>query len=161
MPLRVRLIHLFKIAQEYDSPVVYVEDASKVVGVISDLLNDQRKSVFIAQNKKEQEEISRYYFEQRQKKKLLPFKEAEKYSYSYDVAGSIIHSPNKTGIFVIKDASLEMISRYIDWTPLFLAWDIKGRYPRILEDPKLGQQAKELYFRCFYIIKKDHKRKEI
>ncbi|RME88218.1 MAG: methionine synthase, partial [Candidatus Hydrogenedentota bacterium] len=132
-----------KIAPEYSEPVVHVEDASLVVNITNDLLTQKEK--FTKDLQKEQEEIRANFYGRRKSQELLSYEEAKKLSFQPDWENYHPPVPVQQGITILKP-KLEDIIPYIDWTPFFLAWELKGRYPRILEDPKKGEEAKKLFY---------------
>jgi 5-methyltetrahydrofolate--homocysteine methyltransferase len=127
-----------KIAPEYSQQVVYVKDASRAVQVVANLLvNDQE---FIGSLKSEYEEIRKVYGAKKTKEHL-PIEEARRKAFKPDFQNNEIKKPNLTGVKVFDDYPLESLRPYIDWTFFFLAWEFRGKYPAILDDPKQGQQA--------------------
>ena len=126
-----------KIAPEYSQPVVHVLDASRVVGVVSSLLDPTRRATLDAENRAAQEVLREQHAE-RQRKPLLPIGEARENKHA--VAFNDLATPSFTGLRFV-EPSLETLREYIDWQFFFYAWELKGKFPAILERP----EARELY----------------
>ncbi|MEM1416777.1 MAG: methionine synthase [Myxococcota bacterium] len=133
-----------KIAPQYAEPVVHVMDASRVVGVVSDLFDAGRKPGFDAHNRAQQDKIRRL-FEVKQTRPSLPLAQARENGLGIDWKATEIAKPAFTGRKVLEDVDLGEIREWIDWTMFFSAWDLKGRFPKILEHEKVGEAARELY----------------
>lgn len=131
-----------KIAPQYVEPVVHVLDASRSVGVVESLLGDNKQS-FADSNRDKQAKLVKA-FEGRQVNSVS-YQEALENRFTSDWSIVDIQNPDFTGIRVIEEQSLEELVEYIDWSPFFMAWELKGKYPRIFKHPKLGEPAKELY----------------
>ncbi|RTE52870.1 methionine synthase [Arenibacter aquaticus] len=134
-----------KIDPQYKSAVVHVNDASRAVTVVGDLL---QKEV----SKKYKESIKLDYADFRQKflnrgkhKEYLTLLEARENKYQLDWTKANIVKPNTLGIQMIEEMDLEKLVPYIDWSPFFRSWELHGKYPDILEDDVVGEQAKELF----------------
>lgn len=132
-----------KIAPNYDGPVCQVGDASLVVEVCNQLINPKSKFDYFNELKIKQEKI-RETFSQGAKE-LISFEKAQKNSHKIDWDNCELFSPEKTGIFRFDFLSLPEIIPYIDWSPFFWTWELKGTYPKIFENEKYGDQAKNLY----------------
>jgi len=132
-----------KIAPAYDQPVVHVHDASRSVSVVSDLLDPERKATLAARTRADQERL-RTLHGQKAKKPLLDLGTARARRSPITWRTTDIARAPFFGVREV-DGSLERIARFIDWTFFFSAWELKGRYPRILDDPKYGQAARELF----------------
>jgi 5-methyltetrahydrofolate--homocysteine methyltransferase len=126
-----------KIAPEYDQPVVHVLDASRVIDVVSNLLDPERRERLDLENRALQERLRDEHAE-RERKPLLPIEDAR--ANPQRVTFEQLETPSFTGTRIV-EPSLETLARYIDWTFFFHAWDLKGRFPAILDQPA----AKELY----------------
>ena len=133
-----------KIATEFDEPVIHVLDASRAVPVVEALLSRDQRPAFIAANR-EQQERDRASFALRQQKKLVSFEHACAHRFSSDWSMVKIDRPGFLGRRVIADQSLQELAGYIDWSPFFHTWELRGKYPRILDDPRVGAQARELF----------------
>lgn len=133
-----------KIAPGYDHCVAHVLDASRSVGVVEKLISQENKPIFEAQNRKLQEQLVASY-SQRQAVPLAPYAEACVKRFSCDWATINIPTPAFTGTQVLEDFPLAELRDYIDWSPFFLTWELKGKYPRIFEDATLGTEARRLF----------------
>lgn len=132
-----------RIAPKYDAPVVHVLDASRSVGVVEKLLSPGLRDGFIQENVQLQEELVSSFRERQQK--LVPYATAYENRFVSDWDNLPIDTPEFLGTRVLKDFPLVDIVPFIDWSPFFMTWELKGKFPRIFDDPKVGAQAKELY----------------
>jgi len=133
-----------KIAQEFSQPVVHVLDASRAVDVVSSLLSPTQKPAFDAANRAEQEKIRRQHAALKQRP-LLPWPAARANRARFEWRGETVATPHFTGAHLLDDVRLEDLVPYIDWTFFFAAWELKGRFPGILEHPRYGAAARDLY----------------
>jgi 5-methyltetrahydrofolate--homocysteine methyltransferase len=133
-----------KVAPSYHESVVHVLDASRAVGVVSSLLDAGRKQTLDRDNRADQDRLQALYRE-RQERPLLPFAKARENRLAIEWRAEGCPQPAFIGRRVLTDVSLAQISEYIDWTFFFSAWELKGRFPKILEDPVHGAAARELY----------------
>jgi 5-methyltetrahydrofolate--homocysteine methyltransferase len=133
-----------KIAPTYHSGTVHVTDASRAVGVASELMRPDSKGAFLGANEQQQAEIRESY-QSSVGKGLISYELAREKSYSLDWSSADIAKPEFLGIAVWEDVPLSEIVPYIDWTPFFHVWELRGTYPGILEKPGVGQEAKELF----------------
>jgi 5-methyltetrahydrofolate--homocysteine methyltransferase len=134
-----------KIAQNYSGPVVHVNDASKSVPVASSLISDELRADFMLEVKKDYERVREQNKNAQSQNKFIPLEEARKNKFPVDWSKTKIHEPSFIGNKVFNDYSLEEIAEYIDWTPFFISWEMKGSYPKILEDKERGTEAKKLF----------------
>jgi 5-methyltetrahydrofolate--homocysteine methyltransferase len=132
-----------KIAPEYGAPVVHVLDASRAVDVVSSLIGDRREA-FDGSNRAAQKEIRERYTTRRERP-LLAYRDAVANRQTFDWDNHPIASPWFVGRRYLDDVPLEEIRQYIDWTFFFTAWELKGRFPAVLDHPQYGQAARELY----------------
>jgi 5-methyltetrahydrofolate--homocysteine methyltransferase len=132
-----------RIAPEYGQPVVHVIDASRVVGVVSDLLDPDRRSKLDHLNREDQERLRRLHAE-REAQPLLPYRIARERRTPIVWRAEDLPDPAFTGVRTV-EPSLAELRPYIDWTFFFTAWELKGRYPQILEHPRHGQAAREVF----------------
>jgi 5-methyltetrahydrofolate--homocysteine methyltransferase len=132
-----------RIAPEYGNPTVHVIDASRVVGVVSDLLDSERRSKLDRENRDEQRRLRDRHAE-RDRRPILPYEEARANRTPIVWRESDLAMPTFTGTRMV-EASVETLRPYIDWTFFFTAWELKGRYPAILDHPAHGAAARELY----------------
>ncbi len=131
-----------KIAPKYDQPVVHVHDASRAVGVVASLLDQKGKAAFVDQVRAGQEK-QRALFAGKKAMPLLPFAEAQALGpkLTYDD----LPRPAFFGLRTLDDVTVKDLRDFIDWTFFFHAWELKGKFPRILDDEKMGEAARELY----------------
>ena len=134
-----------KIAQHYKNAVVHVLDASRAVGVVSALLSPTQKDEFVANNNLEHERARVAHERKRPSKPLLSLEESRKRAFRSDWKTIDIPTPAFTGLKVIDDLPLREIAHFIDWSPFFHAWEIRGRYPALLDDPEIGPRCRELF----------------
>jgi 5-methyltetrahydrofolate--homocysteine methyltransferase len=133
-----------KIAPTYHEPVVHVLDASLSVPVVEDLLDDEKKTEFTRRNVEAQER-DRQQYAQRQQKTLVPYADAVAQRYQTDWKSVRIDKPAFLGRRIIDPQPLEELVPYIDWSPFFQTWELRGKYPQIFDDPRVGPEAKRLY----------------
>ena len=134
-----------KIAPHYDKEVVHVPDASRVVGVVSQLLNPETRPKFAAELASDNERLRAEFASKQRDAKLVTIGEARKRRFAPDWSKEPIDAPSFTGVKVFDDFPLSELVDYIDWSPFFHAWELRGRFPAILEDEVVGQHATELY----------------
>jgi 5-methyltetrahydrofolate--homocysteine methyltransferase len=132
-----------RIAPEYSAETVYVLDASRVVGVLSQLLDGDRRVLFDADNRADQERLRGLYAE-RGSKPLLPLAQARANRTPIDWHEEDVPVPELTGSRIVRP-EVSALRDYIDWTFFFHAWELKGRFPAILDDPEKGAAARELH----------------
>ena len=133
-----------KIAPVYDGPVVHVLDASRAVGVVSALQNGEQNVAYIQEIRADQQRL-RDVHALRLERPLVPLGQARDKRLAWTVPAEAIATPLQMGRVVLDDVPLAQVVPFIDWTFLFAAWELKGRFPRILEHPDHGAQARELY----------------
>ncbi len=133
-----------KIAPKYHASTVHVLDASRAGPVVSALLDGKQKTAFDAKNRGEQED-ARQLFAGKKKRPLLPFAEANARKPAIVWKASDIPAPAFVGRRAIEDQPLEELVPYIDWTFFFTAWELRGKFPAILNHQKYGAAARELY----------------
>jgi 5-methyltetrahydrofolate--homocysteine methyltransferase len=134
-----------KIAQNYDEPVIHVLDASRVIGVVSKLLNPESKPAYVTEIKARQERQRIEFADRKGARKMLTLAEARARHQPTDWATVDIPKPEFTGTKVFDPVPLEEIAAYIDWGPFFSAWELHGRFPDILTDAVVGEEATKLY----------------
>ncbi len=134
-----------KIDPQYQSAVVHVNDASRAVTVVGDLMQKDKKAGYKADLKKEYSDFRENFLNRQKKKDFISLGDARKNKLRIDWIGAEIYPPNRPGIHEIKDLPLAVLEPYIDWTPFFRSWDLYGRYPKILDDEIVGKQATELF----------------
>jgi 5-methyltetrahydrofolate--homocysteine methyltransferase len=133
-----------KIAQFYKHPVVHVLDASRAVGVVGSLISEDLKGPFAATNLRDQASI-RQAHQDKGEKVVLTLAQARERRVPIVWQGSTVPTPAFTGIRALDPFPLEQLVPYIDWTPFFHTWELRGRYPGIFDDPAVGSKAKELF----------------
>ena len=133
-----------KIAPEYTGPVVHVADASRAVDVVGNLLSDASRASFVRRNREEQDRV-REAHAGRAAVGLLPYSEAVARRPGPSWNGEPPAKPSFLGVRALPEFPLERIAEYIDWSPFFHAWELKGVFPKILEDARYGEAARELY----------------
>lgn len=133
-----------KVAPAYDQPVVHVGDASLAVGVVEALLDADRKPEFVAKNIESQVK-AKASFDQRQQVTLVPYADALAKRLTIDWGNYSPPKPDFLGTRVIQDLPLEELVRYIDWSPFFSSWQLIGKYPKILNDAVVGEEARKLF----------------
>jgi len=133
-----------KIAPAYERPVVHVLDASRAVGVVGALMSPERQPGFAEKNRRDQEQV-RHAHKERGERTLLTLAEARLRRAPILWRAADIPKPAFTGVRVLDRLPLERIVPFIDWSPFFHTWELRGRYPKILEDPTVGAKAKELF----------------
>ena len=133
-----------KIAPAFDEPVVHVLDASRAVGVVSDLLSDERKRELDTANRAEQQRLRDVHAGKGQKQ-LLTLAEARANAAKLDFDSSTSPRPEYHGRREWREIDLAEVREYIDWTFFFSAWELKGKYPKILDHEKYGAAAREIY----------------
>lgn len=129
-----------KMAEHYDPPVVQVGDASLVVGVCRELLSEDRKEAYIADLNKSYRKIRQKHRDK--KRELLSYKEAREKAFSNREEVVV---PSHCGIREITNINLKEIAEFIDWSPFFWTWELRGVFPKIFEDPKWGEPARKVY----------------
>ncbi|MBV7440959.1 methionine synthase [Weeksellaceae bacterium TAE3-ERU29] len=134
-----------KIDPHYNNAVIHVNDASRAVNVASDLLNPKSKDKYIADLKEDYETFRNKFLSRSSNKEFLTIEEARKNKFKIDFKASDIIKPKNLGITVIENQDLGALYDYIDWSPFFRSWDLHGRFPNILEDKVVGEQARSLY----------------
>jgi len=132
-----------KIEPMYNGATVYVVDASKSVGVTSNLLSKNDKQSFVDKTRDEYAQVREKY--QEKQRKLVPFELAKSNKIDINWNKKSIYKPQFTGTKVFEGYSLDEIAKYIDWSFFFHAWEIKGRYPAVFEHPERGEEAKKLF----------------
>lgn len=133
-----------KIAPHYDGPVIYVPDASRAVGVCSNLLSDTLRDAYVAEVAGEYER-AREGHAGKQKRQGLPLAEARANRLRTDWQAYVPPVPRWLGVRRFEHYPLEEIAGYIDWTPFFQSWELAGRYPAILQDEVVGESARALF----------------
>jgi len=134
-----------KIAPQYQHPVVHVKDASRAVGVAGSLLSKDLREAYVTGIRKEYEAVRQRRAARDEARDLIPLAEARANRVPIDWDHYAPPVPNQLGLITLSDITLRDIARYIDWTFFFHAWQLKGRYPQILDDPEKGEEARKLF----------------
>lgn len=134
-----------KIDPQYKNAVVHVNDASRAVTVVGDLLNKKSATVYIADMKNDYSIFREKFLKRGKTKEYVSILEARKRKYKIDWNTTNISKPNELGVQVLKQLSLKELVPYIDWSPFFRSWDLHGKFPDILTDEMVGEQATIMY----------------
>ena len=134
-----------KIAQQYDNGVIHVLDASRSVTVAGSLLSKEQKPDFLSGIKKEYDKLKEDFANKKTVKNYLPFKEAQINTALIDWDNFTPVAPSFTGTKIFNSYNLAEIAEYIDWQPFFIAWEMHGKFPQILDDEIIGAAATNLY----------------
>lgn len=134
-----------KIAEQYDGGVVYVLDASRSVPVAGSLLSAAQKGDFLTEISNDYAAVRAEYAKKKTIKEYISYANAQKRPMQIDWESYTTPVPNIIGTKAFEDYDLNDIRAYIDWTPFFITWEMKGRYPQILQDPKSGIEATKLF----------------
>ena len=134
-----------KIEPNYDHGVVYVTDASRAVGVASALVSEEKREGYLADIAADYVKVRESYNKKGAASARLPIDKARANNYALDWSEYAPPKPTFTGVRAFREYDLETLSRYIDWTPFFSAWDLHGRYPQILDDKIVGEPARALF----------------
>ncbi len=133
-----------KIAPRYEQPVIHVNNASLSVPAVENLLDENKKDDFVRKNHEAQER-DRAVFNNRQQKQLAPYTDAVARRYQTDWAAVQIDTPSFLGLRQLENHPLDQLVDFIDWSPFFQTWELRGKYPAILNDPEVGAEAAKLY----------------
>ncbi|MEL6194603.1 MAG: vitamin B12 dependent-methionine synthase activation domain-containing protein, partial [Bacteroidota bacterium] len=136
-----------KIAPMYEGPVIHVLDASKSVPVAQQLIQGEEDDILTyTENVREEYDKLREGHQRRQREKsYYNLEQARANKFEVDWDQGLPTPPNKLGIKAFRNYDLAELSEYIDWTPFFYSWELKGRYPKIFDDPVKGEEAKKLF----------------
>ncbi|MCA0430643.1 MAG: methionine synthase [Bacteroidetes bacterium] len=134
-----------KVAPHYKQPVVHVNDASKSIPVVSNLISSELKPNFITEINIEYEKIREHNKNAQAQNKFISLSEARLNKLKLNWDEIDIAKPNKIGITVFDEVNLSNLIDYLDWTPFFISWEMKGSYPKILDDKERGDEAKKLF----------------
>ncbi len=135
-----------KIAPSYEEPVVHVGDASRAVGVVGRLISADLRQAFTQENKLAQHAAREKHLGRQTQVPLVTIEEARRRRFAIQwPADGRPAAPSFIGLRVLEDFLLEEIVPFIDWSPLFHTWELRGTYPKILEDPAIGARARELF----------------
>jgi 5-methyltetrahydrofolate--homocysteine methyltransferase len=141
-----------KIAPAYGQPTLHVLDASRVVGVVADLLDQDRRATLDTGNREAQERLRGLHAD-RDRKPLLSYEAARANRTKIEWRREDLAAPPFTGVRLV-EPSLAVLREYIDWQFFFYAWELKGKYPQILDDPEKGEAARSLFADANYLLDK-------
>ena len=141
-----------KIAPAYSGAVVHVIDASRVVGVAQQLLSEDKRAAYLGQVRADQDKQRRDFANRQSGQKLLSIHEARKNAARFDWTDDP-EKPEFLGVKVFDDFPLKDLEDFIDWSPFFHAWELRGRYPKIFEDPVVGVEARKLFADAQVLLK--------
>ncbi len=133
-----------KIEQNYSGPTVYVQNASRTVGVVSALLSDTLRDDFVARTRKEYETVRIQHGRKKPRTPPVTLAAARENDLAFDWESYTPPAAHRLGVEEVT-ASIETLRNYIDWTPFFMTWSLAGKYPRILEDEVVGEEAQRLF----------------
>ena len=134
-----------KIEQHYHGPTIWVKDASRAVGVAQNLISKEFKDSFVEETRADYEKVRTAYAGRRAQIKWLTLEQARANKLKIDWDSYTPPAPKDLGIQLFDDMPLEFLVPYIDWTPFFHTWELKGSYPKILDDVDKGEEAKKLF----------------
>ena len=143
-----------KISQNYSHPVVHVNDASKSVPVASSLISNELRAAFMEEVNKDYSRVREQHKNAQGQNKFISLEEARQNKFPIDWNKEEITKPAFIGNKVFDNYSLTEIAEYIDWTPFFISWEMKGSYPKILKDPERGKEATKLFNDAQAMLKK-------
>lgn len=133
-----------KIVPEYEGPVLHVLDASRCASVVSRLFSKTQRSGLLAETRKRHETLRARHARTRRRRKYLTIAQARANAFRSSEPAAAVR-PARTGRHVFREFPIRQLRRYIDWSPFFIAWELKGKVPRIFDDPVKGEQARQLY----------------
>ena len=134
-----------KIEPQYDKGVVYVSNASRAVGVVSNLLSKEHKSDFLEKTQAEYVKVREQQARKKPRSKPVTIQRARDNAAKLDWDNYTPPVPKQLGVQEFKNVSIATLRKYIDWTPYFMTWSIAGKYPRIMTDEVVGEQAQSLF----------------
>ena len=134
-----------KIAPAYDGFTIYVKDAARSVGICRNLLDEKQKIGLIEKTRREYQQLRDEHASRQGQKRFLSIHDARRNAMKTDWAKADITQPAFLGNKIFKNFALAELKKYIDWTPFFITWELKGKYPKILKDPSCGQEATKLF----------------
>ncbi|RKS56128.1 methionine synthase (B12-dependent) [Gillisia mitskevichiae] len=148
-----------KIDPHYHNAVIHVNDASRAVNVVNDLLKKETSKQYFKDIKSDYEVFRTNFLKRSKVKDFLPLEHARENKFKINWKTSEVVKPNKLGVQVIEDLDLEKLVPFIDWTPFFRSWELHGKYPAIFTDEVVGEQASILFKEAQQLLKKILKEK--
>jgi 5-methyltetrahydrofolate--homocysteine methyltransferase len=143
-----------KIAPNYKHPVVHVNDASKSIPVVSSLISEELRTKFTDDVAKDYERVREQNKNAQGQNKFVSLQDARANKLQLDFSNGAVSKPSFLGTKTFNDYSLKEISEFIDWTPFFHSWEMKGSYPKIFDDKERGTEAKKLFDDAQAMLKK-------
>jgi 5-methyltetrahydrofolate--homocysteine methyltransferase len=134
-----------KISPNYKNPTIWVKDASRSVTVASNLMSDDQRADFVKRINAEYDDVRERHRNKKTNVRLLSLADARKNKTRIDWNRYTPLTPPRLGVQPLPNYPLDELARYIDWTPFFQTWELSGRYPAILSDPTIGEEATRLY----------------
>ncbi|HRO40504.1 MAG TPA: methionine synthase [Flavobacteriales bacterium] len=134
-----------RIAPHYSKPVVHIIDASRCVPAVSELLSPATHDAYVKRIAEEYETVREHYANSQREKEIIPIAEAREKHFAIDWKAEPPVAPRSTGLFTFRNFPLPDLIPYLDWTPFFQAWELAGKYPKILTDPVVGAEASKLH----------------
>nr|WP_250156589.1 methionine synthase [Vibrio alginolyticus] len=134
-----------KIEQNYKHPVVYVNNASRAVGVCTSLLSDERRPEFVEKLEADYERVRDQHNRKKPRTKPVTLEAARANKVAIDWEAYTPPVPVKPGIHIFDDFDVAILRQYIDWTPFFMTWSLVGKYPTIFQHEEVGEEAKRLF----------------
>jgi 5-methyltetrahydrofolate--homocysteine methyltransferase len=134
-----------RIDTQFDKGVVHVKDASRAVTVMSDLLNEEASVEFLEDTKKRYAKVRETRASRDATERLITIQQARARRETFDWASTVAPAPRFTGVRIFDNYPLDDLVEYIDWTPFFITWELRGTYPNILTDLKYGKEATSLF----------------
>ena len=134
-----------KIEQNYSEPVVYVNNASRAVGVCTSLLSDELKPAFVEKLELDYERVRDQHNRKKPRTKPVSLERARANRVDIDWVNYTPPAPIKPGVHIFDNFDIKTLREYIDWTPFFMTWSLMGKYPAILDHEEVGEEAKRLY----------------
>ncbi len=148
-----------KISPKYSNTVVHVNDASRAVGVVSALLNQDKSNAYALEIRKDYDEFREKFLNRQVDKEYVTIAEAREKKFKIDWENETIPTPKKLGVTIIEDQNLDELVEFIDWSPFFRSWQLFGKFPEILTDNVVGEQATILFNEAQIMLKKILKEK--
>lgn len=140
-----RIHTIVKIAPNYSGPSIHVNDASRSVTVVSNLINQETRADYIQKIARDYQETRANYLAKQQEKDFIAIEKARKQKFKINWKETVINQPKFLGNHVFEDFDLNELVPYIDWTPFFHTWELKGSYPKIFDNKTIGQEAQKLF----------------
>lgn len=134
-----------KIEQNYSKPVVYVNNASRAVGVCTSLLSDKLRPAFVEKIEQEYVKVREQHNRKKPRTKPVSLQRARDNKVAIDWQNYTPPQPVKPGITIFEDFDVATLRNYIDWTPFFMTWTLMGKYPKIFEHEEVGEEARRLF----------------